>query len=302
MKAVRVSSKHPEAMVIGADSTLACNGRLFDKPPTMDAARKQLMALRGQTHELFSSVVVARGGARLWHWTERARLTMRSFNEAFLDAYLARAGKDVLTSVGAYQLEGLGAHLFTPRRRRLFHHPRPAAAAAAVVPGRPRHRPGEGGMSALRGPAGRGARPAVRGDRRLAGRAFALARAARLLAEAARHRRLLRPPAGRAASRRRSKALVDFLKAHAQRARLQSHPAAQDRHHAAARPHPSRCRADRRGEHGDQAARRQPRRPQQRWLRLPRRPASRARRNGRPRPGRSWCWARAAPPARWWRA
>src|SRR5690348_4162911 len=89
MKAVRVSSKHPEAIVIGADSTLACSGRLFDKPPTLEAARKQLQALRGQTHELFSSVVVARGGARIWHWSERARLTMRSFNEAFVDAYLS---------------------------------------------------------------------------------------------------------------------------------------------------------------------------------------------------------------------
>jgi septum formation protein len=113
MKAVKVSSRHPEAIVVGADSTLACNGRLFDKPPTMDAARKQLLALRGQTHELFSSVVVARAGARLWHWSERARLTMRPFSDTFVDAYLARAGKDVLASVGAYQLEGLGAHLFT---------------------------------------------------------------------------------------------------------------------------------------------------------------------------------------------
>ena len=113
MKAVKVSSRRPEAIVIGADSTLACNGRLFDKPPTLDAARKQLMALRGQTHELFSSVVVARGGERLWHWSERARLTMRPFSESFVDAYLARAGAGVLTSVGAYQLEGLGAHLFT---------------------------------------------------------------------------------------------------------------------------------------------------------------------------------------------
>lgn len=113
LKAVKVSSRHPEAMVIGADSTLACIGRLFDKPPTMEAARKQLLALRGQTHELFSSVVVARGGQRLWHWAERARLTMRPFNDGFVDAYLERAGPDVLTSVGAYQLEGLGAHLFT---------------------------------------------------------------------------------------------------------------------------------------------------------------------------------------------
>lgn len=113
MKALRVSAKHPKAMIVGGDSTLACQGRLFDKPPSMEAARKQLLTLRGQTHELFSSVVVARGGVRLWHFNERARLTMRPFNEAFLDAYLAQAGEAVLGSVGAYQLEGLGAHLFS---------------------------------------------------------------------------------------------------------------------------------------------------------------------------------------------
>jgi septum formation protein len=113
MKALRVSARHGAAMVIGGDSTLACSGRLFDKPPTLAAARKQLLALRGQTHELFSSVVVARAGARLWHWNECARLTMRPFTEVFLDAYLARAGETVLTSVGAYRLEGLGAHLFS---------------------------------------------------------------------------------------------------------------------------------------------------------------------------------------------
>jgi len=113
MKAVRVSSRRPRALVVGGDSTLAVNGRLFDKPSTLAAARKQLLALRGQTHELFSSVVVAKDGERLWHCSERARLTMRPFSEAFLDAYLARAGQSVLGSVGAYQLEGLGAHLFS---------------------------------------------------------------------------------------------------------------------------------------------------------------------------------------------
>ena len=113
MKAVRVSQRHGAAMVIGADSTLACNGRLFDKPATLAAARQQLLALAGQTHDLCSSVVVAKGGVRLWHWSERGRLTMRPFTESFLDAYLARAGQAVCASVGAYQLEGLGAHLFS---------------------------------------------------------------------------------------------------------------------------------------------------------------------------------------------
>jgi len=113
LKALRVSARHPGAYVIGGDSTLACNGRLFDKPPTLEAARKQLQALRGQTHELFSSVVVARGGTRLWHWNERARLTMRPLTDSFIDAYIATAGEAILSSVGAYQLESLGAHLFS---------------------------------------------------------------------------------------------------------------------------------------------------------------------------------------------
>lgn len=113
VKALRVSARRPEAMVIGGDSILACNGRLFDKPATMAAARQQLLALSGQTHELCSSVVVAKGGVRLWHHTGRARLTMRALSEPFLDAYLARAGEGVLASVGAYQLETLGAHLFS---------------------------------------------------------------------------------------------------------------------------------------------------------------------------------------------
>lgn len=113
LKARRVSARHPAAMVIGADSTLACNGHQFDKPPTLAAARQQLLALAGQTHELCSSVVVARAGVRLWHRNERARLTMRPFTDSFVDAYLAQAGEQVTTSVGAYQLEGLGAHLFS---------------------------------------------------------------------------------------------------------------------------------------------------------------------------------------------
>lgn len=113
IKATRVSARHPAAMVIGADSTLACDGRQFDKPPSLAAARRQLQALAGRTHELCSSVVVARAGVRLWHCNERALLTMRSLSDSFLDAYLARAGEAVTTSIGAYQLEGLGAHLFS---------------------------------------------------------------------------------------------------------------------------------------------------------------------------------------------
>ena len=112
LKATRVSARHPGAIVIGADQMLDCERDWFDKPEDRAAARRQLAALRGKTHRLVSAVVAVRDGQRLWHHTDTARLTMRRFTDAFLDRYLEMAGDDVLASVGAYQLEGLGAQLF----------------------------------------------------------------------------------------------------------------------------------------------------------------------------------------------
>lgn len=113
LKAGRVTARHPGALVVGCDQMLACEGAWYDKPADRAAARDQLLALRGKTHELISCAVVVRDGERLWHHIDRARLTMRPFTDAFLDEYLDRAGDDVLHSVGAYQLEGLGAQLFS---------------------------------------------------------------------------------------------------------------------------------------------------------------------------------------------
>lgn len=112
LKAQRVTRRHPGALVIGADQMLECDGRWFDKPTGRDAAREQLKDLRGRTHRLVSCAVVVRDGERLWHQLDRARLTMRPFSDAFLERYLIGAGDGVLHSVGAYQLEGLGAQLF----------------------------------------------------------------------------------------------------------------------------------------------------------------------------------------------
>jgi len=112
LKAVRVSSRHPGALVIGADQMLDCDGVWFDKPADRAAARAQLLALRHKTHRLTSAVVAVRDGKRVWHHTESAKLTMRNFSDAFLDDYLDRAGAMVLSSVGAYQLEGRGSQLF----------------------------------------------------------------------------------------------------------------------------------------------------------------------------------------------
>jgi len=112
LKASRISGQAPEALVIGADQILDYNNIWFDKPVDMDHARAHLLSLKGKTHRLANAVCVAKGGSVIWRHVDEARLTMRNFDDAFLDRYLAEAGEDILSSVGAYQLEGLGAHLF----------------------------------------------------------------------------------------------------------------------------------------------------------------------------------------------
>lgn len=112
MKAQRVARLDPEALVIGCDQMLVCGISWFDKPADMAEARQHLLALRGVSHTLVTAVVCRRGGARIWQHVARPRLTMRDFSEAFLDHYLTVEGETVLTSVGAYRLEGIGVQLF----------------------------------------------------------------------------------------------------------------------------------------------------------------------------------------------
>jgi septum formation protein len=111
-KAKAFAREKPGRLVIGADQTLALGPRRFDKPRDAEAARAQLAALAGNTHELHSAVAVVRDGEVLLDTVDTARLTMRPLSDAFLDAYLAAAGPAVTESVGAYQLEKLGIHLF----------------------------------------------------------------------------------------------------------------------------------------------------------------------------------------------
>ena len=112
MKASDVAGRHPDALVVGSDQILSCDGAWFDKPIDRSSARLQLLALRGRSHELTAAVTVVRNGTYLWHHTDRARLTMRSFSEDFLDRYLDRIGSRAFQSVGAYQIEGMGVQLF----------------------------------------------------------------------------------------------------------------------------------------------------------------------------------------------
>src|SRR4029077_6690566 len=111
-KALLISTKMPDRYVIGADQTLALGQRLFSKPAGRAQAAEQLRALAGNTHELHSAVAVAHGGKVLFSDVSVARMTMRHLSGDEIRTYLDTAGDRVTTSVGAYQLEGLGVHLF----------------------------------------------------------------------------------------------------------------------------------------------------------------------------------------------
>jgi len=111
-KAQAVSGQRSSQFVVGADQTLALATRLFSKPGGRAQAAEQLRALAGNRHELHSAVAVARDGKILFEATSSAGMTMRRLSDAEIEAYLNEVGEAVTSSVGAYQLEGLGVHLF----------------------------------------------------------------------------------------------------------------------------------------------------------------------------------------------
>lgn len=111
-KAAFISLRHPGRYVLGADQTLALGDRMFSKPAGREQAAEQLAALAGRTHELHSALAVVCDGATLFSNVSVAHMTMRKLDDAAINAYLDAAGDRVTTSVGAYQLEGLGVHLF----------------------------------------------------------------------------------------------------------------------------------------------------------------------------------------------
>jgi septum formation protein len=111
-KARVVAARIGNRFVVGADQTLALNGKRFTKPTDRDTAREQLRALSGRTHELHSAVAVGRDGRVVFSHVDVARMTMRAISDRFIDRYLDAIGLEATHSVGAYQLEKEGVHLF----------------------------------------------------------------------------------------------------------------------------------------------------------------------------------------------
>jgi|SRR6478752_3805558 nucleoside triphosphate pyrophosphatase len=111
-KADAVAASLPGRLVLGADQTLARGAKRFGKPANRAEAVEQLRALRGRTHELHSALALVRDKEAVFACVDTARLTMRDFSDRFLNDYLDMAGDAATSSVGAYQLEGIGIHLF----------------------------------------------------------------------------------------------------------------------------------------------------------------------------------------------
>jgi septum formation protein len=111
-KCLSVARMHA-GFVIGADQMLAFEGEAFDKPQNRDEARTSLKRLRGRSHSLVGAICLAKDGEIIWRHIETPRLTMRPFSDAFLESYLDQIGEAAFASVGAYQLEGMGAQLFS---------------------------------------------------------------------------------------------------------------------------------------------------------------------------------------------
>ena len=110
-KALRVTTLHPDALVLAADQILSCEGRWFDKPRDLDEARRQLRQLRGRRQVLHTGAVLFRGSTEIWRHLAEPAVILRDASDALIDAYVLAEGEVLLGSVGACRIEGLGQHL-----------------------------------------------------------------------------------------------------------------------------------------------------------------------------------------------
>lgn len=112
LKSVKVSMRE-QGLVIGCDQMLSLDGEAFDKPVNLEDARNHLRKLSGKVHTLETAIVICEDGKPVWRHLARPRLTVRPLSGPFIETYVDTVGDPLMSTVGAYQLEGLGAQLFT---------------------------------------------------------------------------------------------------------------------------------------------------------------------------------------------
>lgn len=112
-KALVVSSRWPDSLIIGGDQILVFDGELFKKPLSLAEASANLQRFRGNSHNLVTAICVAHSGIMEWTYTETVEMKMREFSDEFLENYLNKTGDSILSSVGGYKIEEHGVQLFT---------------------------------------------------------------------------------------------------------------------------------------------------------------------------------------------
>ena len=112
LKANKVSQKFFDMLVLGADSVIDLDGELISKPENREEALSILKKLNGKKHQLVSSVCISKNGSMIWNYTDKATLTMKSFNDEELKEYLKKIPDKLLYSYNVYQIEGEGKNLF----------------------------------------------------------------------------------------------------------------------------------------------------------------------------------------------
>ena len=113
LKANKVSLKHKDRFVLGADSVIDLNGELISKPENRKEAMNILKKLNGQKHNLISSVCISRNNRMIWNYTDKAELTMKNFADTDLEKYLSKISDEKLYAYNVYQIEGEGRKLFS---------------------------------------------------------------------------------------------------------------------------------------------------------------------------------------------
>jgi len=112
LKSIKVSSKHPDQMVLGADSVISLNNELINKPKSREEALEILKSLNGSVHFLITSVCISKNGAMIWNFTDESVLKMKKLSVEELISYLKKVSTENLLAYGVYQIEAGGLELF----------------------------------------------------------------------------------------------------------------------------------------------------------------------------------------------
>jgi|TARA_B110000444_G_C18472421_1_gene425318 septum formation protein len=112
LKSIKISRKHPNELVLGADSVISLNNKLINKPNTREEGLEILKKLNGSIHYLITSVCISKNGAMVWNFTDQSELKMKKLSEKQLSDYINKIKTETLLAYGVYQIEAGGLELF----------------------------------------------------------------------------------------------------------------------------------------------------------------------------------------------